>query len=142
MLSIPDHLLGDKTWDTNILSRWTTWYNLFSLAYNWQSSYFYVFDTTYFPFIWRPPHRLHDERDLSALLTDMKMKNLDEKNPYDICKAQDFLDDWRHELNKWTPADDKPVGFKSTWYFSEDDVSGFISSWYFIPLTLLRVLLA
>ena len=35
---------------------------------------------------------LHDVRDLSAWVTDMKMKILDEKNPHHICKTQDILD--------------------------------------------------
>ena len=70
------------------------------------------------------------------------MTNLDDKNQHHICQTQDILDDWRYELNKWTPGDLKPVYIKFTWHFLMDDLSWHISRRYFITLMLLKVLLA
>ena len=93
LLSIPDQLLGDNYKYTYILSKWTTMYNLLCPTYNWQSFYFYISEFSEVIFIWIPPHRLHDERNLSAWVTDMKMKYIDEKKPHQFCKTQDNLDD-------------------------------------------------
>ena len=101
-----------------------------------------MFDYIYFSFNQILPHRLHEVRDLSAWVTDLKMKILDEKNPYHISKTQDILDHWRYELNNWTFGDFKPVDIKSTWHFLEDDLSEHSSSQYFITLIVLRGLLA
>ena len=54
---------------------------------------FNAFDTTYFLFIKGFQYRKHDERELSALVTNMKMTNIDKENPLHICKTQDILDD-------------------------------------------------
>ena len=62
-------------------------------AYTLLRLYFYVFGTNLISFIWITPHRLHDDRNMSTWVTDIKMKRLDKTNLYDICMNQYILDD-------------------------------------------------
>ena len=56
-------------------------------------------------------NKLHDKRDMSAWVTDMKTKKPNYKNLYNICKSQDVLDHWRYKLNEWSFEDFQHVDF-------------------------------